>query len=348
MGHNFGGNMKETNQAIQINPLIFYGVNNLKLNEDSVKDRLYPVRSLSSAPNSNFSVGAVFNIEGLGRSLYIRAANFEVTKKAGKRTNLKAGMCAENTVLAISSVIFGPGSQAIKAWVIGAPKDSNDKVPCTPCGNCRQTIKHFVAGGDKGDIAIVNVFADKSVHDNYTAKELLKEGFDFGDRKNIHNANSNIIITDQEINDRLTRKGDLKSREIFNWARQLNGDRIATEENDRIILKLSNGAYVAGVNFENAAFPVSTGAGQSAVAISRMLYPETPLHNNIEINEVHQFCVDEKTNKVVMDINGNDLDAIVAHASKKLKIFNYDMAGKAIENKSLQNYVGYKVNSRQI
>ncbi|MBN8530717.1 MAG: hypothetical protein J0L97_02490 [Alphaproteobacteria bacterium] len=213
---------------------------------------------------SHYDVTAVYQVKQGEETYYVGGVNVE-------NAVLQLGTCGEEGAQSAFAVIFGAGAAITQAWVMGADSDleTHDKAP-TPCGECRQRLPHFAAGSVK----VHKVSLDGEIRGHHIVRGLLPDGFSFND------LNPEAFVADQRAAvepslDNAVREGKtLMMRETFSWLQSLltRADARATHTREAVVLKLTNGAYVAGVNVENAAFPASTLAMQGAVAIASAMF----------------------------------------------------------------------------
>lgn len=80
-------------------------------------------------------------------------------------------------------------------------------------------------------------------------------------------------LSTDEIRNRLMRQGTiLDNMQIFNWLKDIHSDNRACFADKSIVLRLNNGAYVAGVSVDNPAYTASISAARSAVSIMNAIF----------------------------------------------------------------------------
>ena len=122
---------------------------------DPLADAAVAIRRKAYAPYSNFKVGAA--VRTLDGSIYV-GCNVE--------NAAYQGTCAESG--AIAAMIAGGGKRILEVVVSGA-----GKMPCTPCGGCRQRIREFA----KLDIPIRVVNERGKRMGTWSLGELLPASF---------------------------------------------------------------------------------------------------------------------------------------------------------------------------
>lgn len=160
---------------------------------------------------------------------------------------------------------------------MGAPKgmESSD-IACYPCGECRQRIAQYTA--PNAPIHMMGLNGKKL--DTQTRDELLPNAFSFRDLE--HNGQAGDIpqlAPVRHITDRLFREPEKKltDDEVFAWLRGLRADVRVSQYNEMTVWRLANGAYVAGVKVENAAYPSSTNVMAAAAAVMNTRYGRLPV-----------------------------------------------------------------------
>ncbi len=108
------------------------------------------------APYSKFQVGAAL-LTDQGR--IFTGCNVE-------NASYGLSVCAERNVIAIAIAELGAENLKIKAIAVA----NNHKVPCSPCGACRQVISEF---GTNIDI----IFLSSQGYQDLTIAELLPQQF---------------------------------------------------------------------------------------------------------------------------------------------------------------------------
>jgi len=125
--------------------------------EEMLLDAARRVRANAYAPYSGFHVGAAL-IDETG-AVYV-GCNVE-------NAAYPEGFCAEAG--AIGAMVAGGGKRIVAIAAVGG---TDEIVPCTPCGGCRQRILEFA---DKNTQIIL--VGDKGAIDCLTIDELLPSAF---------------------------------------------------------------------------------------------------------------------------------------------------------------------------
>jgi cytidine deaminase len=205
---------------------------------------------------SGFDVTSVFKLRAAGEIYYAAGVNVE-------NRDFTMGTCGEEGAIAAAICAFGEQIDIVEGWVMGAPNGAETSdIACYPCGECRQRIAQYAAP----ETPIHVVALDGSIKDTKTRAELLPHAFSFRDLQHtaLHEQQSNantpvqLFETDGKI---------LNNSEIFNWLGQLRGDVRVSDYNETAVWRLQNGAYIAGVNIENAAYPSSTNVSSVVAAL---------------------------------------------------------------------------------
>lgn len=213
---------------------------------------------------SHFDVTSVLKIHIGEESYYVGGVNVE-------NVELTVGSCAEEGALSAAVTAFGEHIDVVEAWVMGAPRNMEmSDLACYPCGECRQRLAQYMAP----DAAIHIVSLDGKLRDTKTRGELLPMAFSFRDleERSEYSAQTHPKHSDAAL--RLTRQppAPLDNDQICQWMAELQSDVRVSGVDQKIIFRLDSGAYVAGVRLENAAYPSSTSAVQSAVALMHTRY----------------------------------------------------------------------------
>ena len=236
------------------------------LSQEEIYEWLKDLRGNPYVPESGFDVTSVFRVAEKGSHFYFAGVNVE---SAHHRLSTHAEECS----IAAMVTALGKKAEIAEGWVMGAPKNlkAGDDVPLayncvTCCGKCRQQIAGFADPSTTINSISLNGSSKKT-----TVGELLPDAFSFrdfapelaGEKKDML-----PISTKDEIENRLIRTHKhLSEQEIKEWLQSLESIDYASKVSQAVVLKISNGAYVAGVKIEDAAF-VSMDALQTAEAIA--------------------------------------------------------------------------------
>lgn len=241
------------------------------LSPEEITDWLRDLRGKPYVAASGFDVTAVFRIKvGADENIYVAGTNVE-------NPDHRLSTHGEEGAIAAMTTAFGKHAEIVEGWVMGAPKGlkPGDADPLadncvTCCGKCRQQIAGFAAP----EVKIHGVSLNGAMQTR-TVGELLPEMFSFRQfapellearrpttpPPSAEQAEQNILRTGRE----------LLPVEIAAWLKQLESIDYASGNSQAVVLRLSNGAYVAGVKAEEAAY-VSVDAMQSAVANMHALF----------------------------------------------------------------------------
>jgi len=124
--------------------------------DDELIDAAIAARENAYAPYSGFKVGAAILDE---RGRIHRGQNVE-------NAAYPNGICAETA--AIAAMIASGAARIVKIAVYGG----DGRLPCTPCGGCRQRIREFAAAD-----AMVLIVDSEGAARGFTLGELLPASF---------------------------------------------------------------------------------------------------------------------------------------------------------------------------
>lgn len=234
------------------------------LTEQDIHDWLIQLREYSYVPASGYAVASVIKTERAGRVFYFGGVNAE-----NGEYNLSTH--GEDGAVAAMVTALGPEAVISEGWVMGAPagltKDSDDPYALMHgqcCGRCRQRIAGFAAP----DTLIHSVPLRGKIQSK-TMGEMLPDSFSFADFKAqvvppVKNGN-HVDIDTKTIANRLCRQEPQDEKALWDWLQELHGVSRASGVEQSVVLQLDNGAYVAGVTIEDAAF-TGLSAVQTALA----------------------------------------------------------------------------------
>ncbi|HCM83907.1 MAG TPA: hypothetical protein PKW15_05265 [Alphaproteobacteria bacterium] len=114
-------------------------------------------RLQADAGYSNFWVGAAFFAH---EKAIFTGSNWE--------TAADNGMCAEGTALGTLRHSNMPPENVRAVFVVGAPRDSEAAIECTPCGGCRDRMTEYLSP----DTWIISVGVDGSIFAVHKLKDL--------------------------------------------------------------------------------------------------------------------------------------------------------------------------------
>jgi len=231
---------------------------NKPLNDDAIYNWLMELRENPFNPSSAFDVASIFRVGFINSTtqdseyFYFAGVNVENAEHL-------VSSHAEGTALAAMTTAFGKRAQIVEGWVMGAPRalkpDSDDplaKNPVTSCGGCRQKLAGFAEPAVK-----IHGIALNKARDTNTIEQLLIKPFTFRSFvPEIMNSTFEPAASpsEEDIQKKLIRNGELSDNEILAWLRELESIDYATKTGQAVVLKLSNGSYVAGVKVEEAAY----------------------------------------------------------------------------------------------
>jgi cytidine deaminase len=230
------------------------------LPQQDVVNWLKELRGHPYVAQSGFDVTSVFKVATPEGIYYVGGVNVE-------NRELTTGTCGEEGAIAAAVAAFGQRIDIVEGWVMGAPKGvSTSDIPCYPCGECRQRIAQYTAPD-----APVHIIALDGTHkDTQTRAQLLPNAFSFRDLEHTGEAvQAPELAPVADVAERLYRTPAkaLDKTEVFAWMSGLRGDVRVSGYNEMTVWRLANGAYVAGVKVENAAYPSSTNVQAAAAAV---------------------------------------------------------------------------------
>lgn len=293
-----------------------------QLSEADIYAWLIELRGNPFVEQSSFDVTSIFKVKSGKDTYYVGGVNVE-------NTELTVGTCGEEGAIAAAVGALGREVDIIEGWVMGAPRGAeNNKeipnVPCYPCGECRQRIAQYTSP----EAPIHMVGLDGTILDTQTRGQLLPNAFSFRDLEHVASAVvPPALVPVKKVEDRLFREPsrDLNDAEIFAWMQGLQPDVRVSEFAETVVLKLDNGAYVAGVKVENAAYPSSTSAMQAAAAILNARY------GYAKVQEVWSFGRENNPEKAAnirdihMPMSGASLQVLgqfAENANVQVNVFN--------------------------
>ena len=287
--------------------------------EAQIIDWLKDLRGKPFNGLSNFDVTAVFKIRAGGKTYYAAGVNIENRQQG-------LGTCAEEGAMAAITTAFGGKAEITEGWVMGAPRNAaHGHDVCTPCGECRQRIAHFASS----DTPIHMVTLDGVVTDTMTREQLIPKAFSFRDLPQSDHVTDTAALDALPLASRITRTAPQTQAQLFDWISALRSDAKTTGEHNAVIVKLENGAYVAGTSIENAAYPAGTSATQSAVAIANALYGKQKV---LDVFGYTSHVLKDKADS--QPLGGDELAVLAQFAdspSLKMTMFNAQGESKSIK-----------------
>jgi len=231
---------------------------------------LVDLRAAPHTPESGFNVSAIFRARlGTRDDYYFAGVNVE-------NIDHRLGVHAEESALAAAVTSLGPQARLVEGWLMGAPADvtpssnslfTQQKATC--CGICLQHL----TGVALPDMPVHSV-ALNNTQETRLMRDLLGAPFTDAQMDTIDQRQSNspgMLLSDADVTARLTRTGKLEKADIFNWLQELPLIDHASKVSHSAVLRLDNGAYVAGTKVEEAAY-IDISPVQAAVAIARAHY----------------------------------------------------------------------------
>lgn len=229
------------------------------LPQEEIVSWLKNLRGHPYVVQSGFDVTSVFRVRAGHEIFYVAGVNVE-------NKELTAGTCAEEGAIAAAVTALGHEIEIMEGWIMGAPRgaDSSD-ITCYPCGECRQRIAQYAA--KEAPIHIIALDGERK--DTKIRDELIPHAFSFRDLEHQERKASLSAMPPSPMEAMLYRTPEfaLDDERLLAWLSGLTGDIRVSGRKEGAILRLSNGAYVAGAKIENAAYPSGTNAIAAAAAI---------------------------------------------------------------------------------
>lgn len=131
-----------------------YEWNELSLADQTLLGEAKKATETAYSPYSHFCVGAALRLEN---GLILRGSNQE-------NAAFPSGLCAERTAV-FSAAVQHPGQRIDAMAIVACPVDSQQFVPVSPCGACRQVLLEYeqkqgtpmriIMGGPNDEIHII-------------------------------------------------------------------------------------------------------------------------------------------------------------------------------------------------
>lgn len=250
--------------------------------EETIIAWLRDLRRNAYVPGSAYQVAVVMMMAVPGGFFFAGGVNAE---SAEHRLSLHG----EESAIAVLVAAFGKAAVIDAVWLMAAPDSLTGPaahaladIQGQTCGNCRQQISGLAASPAVPVCAIS--LNGAAVTD--TVATLLPKSFSFGDfdpaiaQRRAQDRATPKTYDPAAIACRLTRATPQNASEIFAWLCTLESIDYASGHAQAVILSLSNGASVAGVRVENAAY-TGLNAVQSALGIA------TTAYGAVRVNGVH-------------------------------------------------------------
>jgi len=220
--------------------------------ESEIIQWLREIRQNAYVPESHFMVSGIMRAKlGDQEDYYFAGTNVEYPDHR---------IATHGEEGCISAMITGLGKQAelVEGWVMGAPRDLNvgddhfladNKVTC--CGKCRQQIVGYAAP----EVTVHSVSLNGAMSST-TVGKFLPDAFSFRQfaPELAEGSKDAVALSAAEVENSLIRTTPQSDEAIFNWLNGLEAADFASQTQDMVVLQLTNGAYVAGVKIEEAAF----------------------------------------------------------------------------------------------
>ena len=299
------------------------------INRDEVLQWLQELRLKAYTPASDYNVSAIFAMKREHDFVLAGGVNVECFDH-------RLSSHGETAAISLLATVFGKRMVLDEGWTLGAPKsltgpsaDPLGDKPGTTCGACRQHINEFAR---HPQMMISSVALNGQCESN-PLDVLLPHSFSFNNfdpeisnakiSANAENADFDI----EAICHRVIRTGTQTPEEILKWLQSLQSIDYASGLDHIVILRLTNGAYVAGVKVENGAY-VGTSPMQSALANAVTTY------GSVDVAEVYSrgHRIDAAENLVYpVALSGlQGLNEFVTTDPKKIPVTMFTASGDSI------------------
>lgn len=258
-----------------------------------IADWLRGLRRNAYVPGSHYQVAAIIMMRVADGYYFAGGVNVECYEH-------RLNMHGEESAIAALTTALGKKAQIDGVWVMAAPdhldgpvQDKMADVHGQTCGNCRQQIANLARHKDISVCAITLNGAPMNV----ALDVLLPHSFSFSDfdpaiaKRRAKNQSDPSSVEWATLERRIIRREPQTEADIFAWLSQLESLDYASGRGQAVVLTLGNGASVAGVKFENAAY-TGQGAMQAAIGIAVTTF------GTIKVQSVHS-----------LSCNGNEQDA---------------------------------------
>lgn len=246
------------------------------LTDEEIGDWLRDLRGHPYSIESGFDVTAVFRARlGEADTFYFAGVNVE-------NTDHRVSTHGEEGAIAAMVVALGKDAAIVEGWVMGAPRGlekgtdnplGDVEVSC--CGKCRQQIANFAS-----EDVVIHSVALNGPASTTTMGRYLPDQFTFRQFRPAAEpgeATPPPARPAGQIEQRLIRTGpDLPPAAIRDWLQSLESANAASGTSDAVIMRLANGAHVAGVKIEEAAFQ-DVNAIQCAAANANAEFGKQPV-----------------------------------------------------------------------
>lgn len=310
------------------------------LTDKELADWLRAMRDNPHVPESHYDVSVIFKTTIKNKIYYFAGVNVE----SGEHRLSTHG---EEGALSAMVTALGKYVRIEEAYVMAAPESmkQGDSSPLAhthapSCGKCRQVMANLAVPNMPVQLFSLNGGeTDKQTRD---LDVLLPEGFKFehwvpGLNKERDQALKQMEPpSEEDIRKRLyhipPRNMELKKYQLKPWLQSLESFDFATKRTDSVILKLSNGAYVAGTKIEEAAFN-GPSATEVALANANALFGDMPF----TVMEVFSFSktrgeVPGSVRDRYHPLSGSDMQTLREHgATGSTSITTFNSGGNSIQ-----------------
>ena len=233
-----------------------------------ITEWLRALRRKAYVPGSRYQVAAIVMMRAEDGFYFAGGVNVECYEH-------RLSLHGEESAIAALATAFGKEAVIDAVWVMAAPDyldgPANDPLAMLhgqTCGSCRQQISGLARDETIPVTAITLNGSPMSVK----LGVLLPHSFSFADfdpkiAERLKNRPLRMKGGEDGLERRLIRRDPQSERDIFDWLVQLESVDYASLRGQAVILTLENGACVAGVKFENAAY-TGQGAMQAALGIA--------------------------------------------------------------------------------
>lgn len=310
------------------------------LSQEEIVEWLRELRGNPYVPSSGFDVTSVFRVKvGDEDTYYCAGTNVE-------NPHHRLSTHGEEGSIAAMVTGLGKHAQIVEGWVMGAPKKlipgsddplADNCVSC--CGKCRQQIAGFASPS-----VVMHSVSLNGATKSTTVGDFLPDAFTFRDfAPELTSASAqqtDSVPTVSDVESRLVRKGkELSANEIDQWLESLESFDLASKQSQAVILKLANGAYVAGVKVEDAAY-VSIDPVQSAMAIAQAEF------GHQKVLEVHTLAKGRDEAAMAPEaftpLSGSAIQVLgqfAAHADIPVHMYNAAHESRVIKLKDSARYL---------
>jgi len=311
----------------------------LPLTQEQIADWLRELRGSPYVAASGFDVTSVFRAKiGDDDTYYFAGVNVE-------NPDHRLSTHGEEGSISAMATALGKKAEIVEGWVMGAPKALNkgDTHPLADncvscCGKCRQQIASLADPAVK-----IHSISLNGTHKETTVGEFLPDAFTFRqfapELASRGDAAKFSMPSVQEVESRLIRTGTLSEDEIKAWLRELESVDFASKTSQTVIVKLANGAYVAGVKVEEAAF-VSIDPMQAVMAIANAEFGEQKV---LEVYTFGKGCDEAKVQpEAYTPLSGSAVQVLTqfaAHSDIPIHMVNGKNESKTIKLSDTARYI---------